>query len=880
MRSLTSENIRAAFVDYFVRKGHTHVPSSPMIPAQDPTLLFTNAGMVQFKGVFQGTERRGYVRAVSVQKCMRAGGKHNDLENVGRTARHHTFFEMLGNFSFGDYFKEDACRLAWEFLTREMGLDPKVLWVTIFQEDDEAEAVWKDKVGVAADRILRFGEKDNFWQMGDTGPCGPCSEIYVDQGPEAGCGKPGCAVGCNCDRYLEIWNLVFMQYDRDSAGSLSPLPHPSIDTGMGLERMAAVCQKKKSNYDTDLFVPILRAVEELSGKAYGAEPETGLSMRVVADHARAVTFLISDGVLPSNEGRGYVLRRVIRRAARHGKRLGIEAPFLYKLTGDVTAKMSQAYPELRSARDTVARITRGEEERFMHTLEQGMKMLSGMTASLKSGGGGVLDGESVFKLYDTYGFPLDLIEEIGLEERFSIDRAGFEDAMAKQRARARTSWTGQELSKVNPVVSEIWKSRGGTVFVGYDVLEAEGTVLAILKGEKRVASASVGDAVDVILDRTPFYGESGGQVGDTGRLVGAEMEAEITGANKPLPDVVLHHVGVRRGTLREGDAVRGIVTGSARQESMRNHTATHMLHGALREVLGDHVKQKGSLVAPDRLRFDFSHFSPLDPREIDRIEALINERILENHPVRKEVMDLDRALSSGAIALFDEKYGDRVRVISIGEISTELCGGTHCNTTGDIGLFKIIREGSVAGGVRRIEAVTGTAAYRYVKEQERLLKDIADTLKSTPEEAPSKASRLVSTLKEREREIQALKSGGAQMGPDTLSELREVSGLRLLVRRIDGLDLKDLRTAADALKDKIRSGVVVLASVHQEKVGLIAVVTKDLTSRVHAGTLIRTLSAKIGGSGGGRPDMAQGGGKEIAALDGALAEIPSLLDTR
>ena len=720
----SATELRRAFIRYFEQRGHQAVPSSALIPQADPTLLFTNAGMNQFKRVFLGEESRAYKRAVTVQKCLRAGGKHNDLENVGYTRRHHTFFEMLGNFSFGDYFKEDAIRFGWEFLTDTVGLAKDRLWVTIFREDEEADRLWR-KIGVSASRIIRCDEKDNFWQMADTGPCGPCSEIHFDQGTVVpGDDRPN----GDGDRVIEIWNLVFMQYNRDAAGTLHPLPKPSIDTGMGLERLAAVAQGVLSNYDSDLFTPLLAAIASRAGVKYGDNDQSDRSMRVVADHLRAITFLMTDGVLPSNEGRGYVLRRILRRAARHGRLLGIVEPFLYELTTSVVEQMGEAYSEVTRAAGTIAEATRGEEERFIATLDQGLPILNDMIGKTRADGGTVLAGGDVFKLYDTYGFPMDLITEACREQGMTVDELGFNAAIEEQRTRARKTG-GFEQVTARPAVAELAKRVGSTQFVGYDRLESDSVLRAILKGEQLVKEASEGDEVELALDATPFYAEGGGQVGDCGTLLGPEGLVEITDTTRPAPMLILHKGIVQKGKIREGEQLRLAVNASTRQDAARNHTATHLVHAVLRDLLGPHVKQYGSLVGPNRLRFDFAHFRPLSSRDIDDIESTVNEEIRKNEAVCAEVMNIQDAVANGALAFFGDKYGEQVRVVSVESFSKELCGGTHVGRTGDIGLFRIVSEGGVAAGVRRIEAQTGSGAYTLMKKLEADVRELSDVLK-------------------------------------------------------------------------------------------------------------------------------------------------------
>jgi alanyl-tRNA synthetase len=869
----SAQELRQSFIRYFERQGHQAVPSSALIPQADPTLLFTNAGMNQFKRVFLGEETRAYKRAVTVQKCLRAGGKHNDLENVGYTRRHHTFFEMLGNFSFGDYFKEDAIRFGWEYLTATVGLAKDRMWVTIFREDEEAERLWK-QMGVPAARIVRCDEKDNFWQMADTGPCGPCSEIHFDQGPSVpGDDRPN----GEGDRVIEIWNLVFMQFNRDASGTLHPLPRPSIDTGMGLERLAAVAQGVYSNYDSDLFTPLLAAIARRAGVGYGEKETADRSMRVIADHLRAITFLMADGVLPSNEGRGYVLRRILRRAARHGRMLGIVEPFLHELTAAVVELMAGAYPELRAAAGTVAEATRGEEERFIATLDQGLPILNDMIARTKAAGRTVLPGSDVFKLYDTYGFPMDLIGEACREQGMSVDEKGFDDAIEEQRNRARKT-AGFEQDTARPAVAELAARLGATTFVGYDQLETEAVVQAILKGERMVKEASEGDEVELALDVTPFYPEGGGQVGDRGVLVGPEGRVEITDTTRPVPTLILHKGVVTKGRIREGEQLRLAVDGTFRHDAARNHTATHLLHAALRELLGPHVKQYGSLVAPNRLRFDFAHFRPLSSRDIDDLETMVNEEIRKNKRVQTEVMNIQDAVAKGALAFFGDKYGEQVRVVTVDSFSKELCGGTHCRYTGDIGLFRIVSESGVAAGVRRIEAQTGRGALAQVKKLEAEIRELAELLKVGQADLVSKTRKVLAQLKDKERELEELKLRMAS-GSAVAATARTVAGVPVHVQRTDGLDVNGMRALADQLRDKMKSGVVALgAATGDGKVALLVVVTKDLTSKLKAGELIKAMAAEVGGTGGGRPEMAQAGGRDPSKLDVALEKVFGLVE--
>jgi alanyl-tRNA synthetase len=882
----SGNELRQAFVDYFQGHGHTRVESSLLVPKADPTLLFTNAGMVQFKDVFTGKERRPYSRAVTVQKCVRAGGKHNDLENVGRTARHHTFFEMLGNFSFGDYFKEKAVDFGWEFLTGTLGLPADRLWVTIHEgdaamgigPDDEARSLWRRYVPDT--RIVACSTKDNFWAMGDTGPCGPCSEIVFDQGPGIGCGRPTCAVGCDCDRYLELWNLVFMQFERSADGVLAPLPRPSIDTGAGLERIAAILQRVPSNFDTDLLRPIISMVEELTGKRYGSDAPIDVSMRVVADHARATTFLVSDGVLPSNEGRGYVLRRILRRGLRHGRLLGLEDPFMATVTRRVVELMHGAYPELLEHRDYVARVTLNEEERFGHTLRVGLKMVESVVGDLQARGAEVIPGTEIFRLYDTYGFPLDLLRDIAAERGLSLDEAGFEREMADQRAKARESWVGSGELEVPAGLKGLTATMAPVEALWHASLDAEALVVAILSGEgqRTVPVLEEGQAGDVLLSRTPFYPEAGGQVGDVGTLSADGTTAEVLDTRRPMPNLVLHRVRVKRGRLRTGATVHAVVDASRRKVTAKNHTATHLLHAALRQVLGDHVKQAGSFVAPDRLRFDFTHWSPLTDRDVDRIEELVNEQVWENRSLQIESMDLDRALNLGAMALFGEKYGERVRVVRVPEFSIELCGGTHVGATGEIGLFKIVSQGGVASGVRRIEAFTGPGAFRHVKQEEQVLTEAAERIKARPLELSEKVEKLTGTARELEREIHRLQGRLAAKDVEgLLQQVQDIDGVKVVSAQVDLRDAKAMRELGDRLRERLKSGVVVLVSQESDRVTWVTMVTKDLTSKLHAGHLARELATATGGSGGGRPDIAEAGGKDPSGIPGALSRLRDLI---
>ena len=888
---MTGAQIRQRFLDYFARNGHTVVRSSSLVPAQDPTLLFTNAGMVQFKSVFLGEERRDYTRAVTAQKCVRAGGKHNDLENVGRTARHHTFFEMLGNFSFGDYFKKDAIAFCWELLTKDFGLPKERLKATVFTDDDEAFALWKTVAGLSDDRILRLGEKDNFWAMGDTGPCGPCSEVHFHQGDHLPCaevqaGRPCLGPACECDRWLEIWNLVFMQFNRDSAGTLTPLPRPSIDTGMGLERVAAVLQGKDSNYETDLLRPLIAHVERLSGARYGGtDAEADVSMRVIADHARAATFLISDGVTPSNEWRGYVLRRIMRRAMRHGRMLGLREPFLWKVTESVVAVLGDAYPEIREQHPRVAEAVRLEEERFAETLDLGMAKIREYLASRAGDKAKVVDGKFLFTLYDTHGFPADLAQEVFQDAGWSVppaSLAAFEAEMEAQRERARAGGAFQAGEDgAGAIYQRLAVELPRPTFLGYGALTAPARVLAMVEGDRRRPETAAGETIEVVLDRTPAYAESGGQIGDTGTLVGRDGEGEILDTYHRGAQLIVHKVKVTKGRLREGEEVAVTVDPRRRQGLRLHHTGTHLLHAALRKVLGTHVTQAGSLVAPDHLRFDFSHPGGIRDPELEQIESLVNEQVQANIVVSPAEMDLQAALQSGAMALFGEKYGDRVRVIRIGDFSTELCGGTHLDATGQIGLFKVVSEGAVASGVRRIEAVTGEAALRHVGQEEAALRESAGLLKIPPLELPKRLQKLLDDQKQLEKQLAQLEGRLARSrAEDLVASAREVEGVPVLAARLDGLDPDGLRSVMDVLRDRLPQGVIFVGSAADGKVNLIASVSKDLTGRVPAGKLIQEVAKVVGGGGGGRPDLAQAGGKDPAKLDEALALVPGLVEQR
>jgi alanyl-tRNA synthetase len=875
---LTANEIRSRFLRYFEERNHTLVPSSPLIPHNDPTLLFINAGMNQFKDVFLGREKRDYVRAASAQKCVRAGGKHNDLENVGRTARHHTFFEMLGNFSFGDYFKEDAIRYAWEFLTVEMKLPVEKLWITVFQDDDEAFAIWRDQIGLPEERVIRMDEKDNFWSMGDTGPCGPCSEIHIDQGESMSCG-PDCGIGsCDCDRYLELWNLVFMQFDRSADGVLTPLPKPSIDTGMGLERIAAVVQGVQSNYDCDLLRGIIACVEKLSGKEYGADEEQDVSMRVIADHSRATAFLIADGVLPSNEGRGYVLRRIMRRAARHAKMLGFEEPILFSSAVFVLESMAEAYPEMAQRTDYVAKVVKNEEERFIQTLDNGLRILTEEVARLQQQRQTVIPGEIAFRLYDTFGFPLDLTADIVAAEGFTIDEAGFNSAMEEQRRMAREHWKGSGEEAISGIYRQLVEEGLRSEFTGYDSLTGSSEIIAILKNGQPVTRADLGSEVEIVTAATPFYGESGGQTGDGGELTTATGTMVIRDTKKPLPELTVHVGKIITGSVAKGANAELKVDQTQRQATALNHTSTHILQKVLTETLGEHVQQAGSLVTPERLRFDFIHFSALTAEEINQIEEQVNRRIRDNLRVTTQQMSTDEAVAAGATALFGEKYGNAVRVVRVGDFSMELCGGTHTKASGDIGLFKIVQETGIAAGVRRIEATTGAKALELINEQEQTLDQLAALVKTDRPQLETRLRKLLERQKELEREVESLQGKlNADQAGDLLNQASNVAGIQLVCGRADNLDGKALRELADQVRDRMESGVLILGSAHGGKAGLLVAVTKDLTKRLQAGALIKQLAAMVGGGGGGRPDLAQAGGSKPEQLSEALAAAPKLI---
>lgn len=895
---MTGNEIREKFLQYFESKGHTRVPSSSLVPFNDPTLLFTNAGMNQFKDVFLGLEQRPYNRATTSQKCVRAGGKHNDLDTVGRTARHHTFFEMLGNFSFGDYFKRDAIKYAWEFLTVEMGLPVDKLYITIYKDDDDAHDLWRQLTPVPEERIIRLGEKDNFWAMGDTGPCGPCSEIHIDRGEEHSCG-PNCGIGqCDCDRFLEIWNLVFMQFNRDAQGNMTPLPKPSIDTGMGLERITSVVQKVPSNYDTDIMRKIMEAVENLSGKPYYKDMR-GFPFRVIADHIRSCTFLISDGVLPSNEGRGYVLRRILRRAIRFGKVLGIDKPFMYSLVPVVTLQMGEAYPQLAQTQDSVMRVIKREEERFEETLDAGIRQAQEIVQDVKARGGHTLPGQEMFRLYDTYGFPFDLSQDIAEEAGLKVDMEGFNAAMEEQRRKSRESRQEAGAWDLALMITKLCQGPA-TQFVGYQTLEADGNLQAMVREGELVDRANEGESVDLIFDQTPFYAESGGQVSDQGVVTGALGHVDIQSVFK-LPDGRFVHHGVVSGQIRQEEPFLLKVNALARRETAANHTTTHLLHKALRTVLGNHVYQAGSMVEPERLRFDFAHFNAMTPEEIQKVEDMVNAAIMAGYPVDTLEKDLEDAKKDGAMALFGEKYSDKVRVVTIGkgrggdapaavdarkgeaqpeDYSMELCGGTHLQNTAQAGMFKIISEGAVSAGVRRIEAVTGPSILALLNEKETMLQNLADLLKTPVAGLEKKIQNQIESMKQAEKALAQAEAKIAHLqGDQFLEKVIHIAGVPVMISKVDARDMESFRSLSDTLKDKLGSGIVVIGTVLEDKVSFIVTVSRDwIAEGAHAGNLIKEIAKVAGGSGGGRPDMAQAGGKDPALLSKALDQAHQIIE--
>jgi len=877
---MTGNDIRARFLNYFKEKGHTEVESSSLVPQDDPTLLFVNAGMVQFKTVFMGEEKRPYSTATTSQCCMRAGGKHNDLENVGYTARHHTFFEMLGNFSFGDYFKAKAIEYAWEFLTEELKLPKDKLWISVFEEDDEAFDLW-EKVdgGLLAGRIVRLDEKDNFWAMGDTGPCGPCSEIHIDQGLEAGCGRDDCAVGCDCDRFLELWNLVFMQFNRSEDGTMTPLPKPSIDTGMGLERVAAVLQGKLNNYDSDLFSPVINCLEKLSGRTYGRTPDDDTAMRVIADHARATSFLVADGVLPSNEGRGYVLRRVMRRAIRFGRNLGLTKPFMHDACRAVVFSMLDAYPRLTDTAQLLEKVVNNEELRFSDTLEHGLAMLDEEIRRQGEASTTNISGEFIFKLYDTYGFPVDIVRDISLERGIGFDDMGFKQAMDQQRAQSRASRKGDGVLLKDQGVKKLIESDKRTEFKGYDSLSSSAVVIGLLDSQnKEVAALSAGEKGRLFVDKSPFYAEAGGQVGDVGTATWNGGHALVSATVAEADGIVLHEITVEQGTLATGEHVEMAVETSKRLDTQANHSATHLLHAALRKTLGEHIKQAGSLVSPDRLRFDFTHFSALSTEEITAIETWVNNEIRANNSVETMVVDRDTALEGGAMALFGEKYGDTVRVVSIDPVSKELCGGTHVADTGNIGLFKIISESGIAAGVRRIEAVTGRKALEMVQMMAERQTEICKYLNASPSDIVEKILQLQQHQKLLEKQVADLSTQLASSDLDQIFEnALEVGGVKVIAAEIVLDSPKTLREVGDKVRDTMGSGIAVLGGAIKGKAAFLVIVSKDLTERFNAGKIVNRVASFVGGKGGGRADMAQAGGPLADKVSQAISAVPGVI---
>ena len=876
---MTGNEVRRKFLEYFRKHHHKIVRSSSLVPQDDPTLLFTNAGMVQFKRAFLGEEKRGYVRATTSQKCVRAGGKHNDLENVGYTARHHTFFEMLGNFSFGDYFKEKAIDFAWDLLTNGYGLPGEKLYASVYLDDDEAYDLWHQHIGIPAERVVRFGEKDNFWAMGDTGPCGPCSELLLDRGESYGCGRPDCRVGCECDRYLEIWNLVFMQFNRDAAGKMTPLPKPSIDTGLGLERMVTLLQDVSTNYETDLLLPIIQKAEELSELKMGESAENDVAMKVIADHSRAAAFLIGDGVLPSNEGRGYVLRRIMRRAIRYGRNIGLNKPFLDLTASVVFDIMKDAYPELMASKAFITNVIHNEETRFSETLDYGLTLLNDTLSDLRAKGSDRVPGRVIFKLYDTYGFPVDIVRDIVRDEKMVLDMDGFESAMEAQRKRSRSVTAFSELGDAYRDLS----TKGVKAeFLGYDHDTLDANILVLVSEGKQVEVIDKNVEVELVTDKTPFYAESGGQAGDTGTISASINDNDflmaVTDTIKDPTGLIIHKGRVISGSVQKGQKVTLTVDMEKRNATASNHTATHILHHALRNVLGDHVKQAGSLVAPDRLRFDFTHFSQVSPDLLDKIESIVNRNIRANVAVKTQEMDAEDALNSGATALFEEKYGDRVRVVSLADFSMELCGGTHTKQTGNIGLLKIISESSVASGIRRIEALTGEAALKHLQKTSHVVQESARILRDQPDAIPQRIHKLLEQLKYNEKEIEQLKTKLlGQSESKAINEIITVNNIKLLTKIVDADSPAALRNLADRFKEQVRSGIIVLGSRSGSKALLLTAVTHDLTGRFHAGKIINKLAAIVGGGGGGRPDMAQAGGPNPENLDHAMESVVDIV---
>ncbi len=878
---MTGADIRAAFLSYFEKHGHKVLPSSSLVPGNDPTLLFTNAGMVQFKEYFLGLASADWKRAATSQRCLRVSGKHNDLENVGYTARHHTLFEMLGNFSFGDYFKKEAIFFGWDFLTREMGLDGKRMTVSVFREDDEAYEIWHKTMGLPASRIVRFDEEDNFWAMGPTGPCGPCSEIMYDQGEEAGCGRPSCSVGCDCDRFLEIWNLVFMQFNQEEGGRRVPLPKPSIDTGMGLERLAAAVQGVKSNYDTDLFRKIIEEIERLSGVPYGRSDLLDAATRVIADHSRATAFLIADGILPANEGRGYVLRRIMRRALRHGKKLGFECPFLHKVAAAVVREFSPAYPELETSASFIDTVALHEERRFLETLDAGLRMVEEEFSRIGKVGDKVFAGPVAFKLYDTFGFPVDLTADLCRERGVTLDLGGFEAEMERQRAQSRESWKGGEAGLSDAAAGALVRDGVTVEFVGYDRLQAAARVVALFREGERVLSASAGEEVDLVTDVTPFYGEAGGQVGDVGEGTGKGFRFEVTDTRRPAADLVIHRAKIAEGTIGEGTVVELSVASSLRRQTQANHTSTHLLQAAMRKVLGSHVKQAGSYVGPDKLRFDFTHFEATPAEALRAIEDQVNEAVFSDRPVSWEQLPYEEAIASGAMAFFGEKYADVVRMVTVSGISRELCGGTHVRHTGEIGLFRIISEGALAAGVRRIEALTGPEAFHHLREDADRVHRIAQELKVSPADSLERVRKLQAQVRALEKDVQEARRRSARdLVGEVLAKARDVKGVRVVEGEVEPMDPAALRELADAVKGRLKSGLLLLGTMEEGRCHLVAGVTPDLASSYSAADIVKNAARFVGGGGGGRRDMAQAGGSKTEGFASALSSLSAWLAER
>jgi alanyl-tRNA synthetase len=874
---MRAQEIRETFLDFFAENDHKIVKSSSLLPKDDPTLLFTNAGMNQFKDIFLGLEKRSYKRAASVQKCMRVSGKHNDLEQVGKTNKHHTFFEMMGNFSFGDYFKEKAIEYAWTLVTEKFGIRQERLYITVYEDDDEAHVIWNRDIGIPEKRIFRFGKEDNYWAMGDTGPCGPCSEIHYDLGQEIESGSAHDLIEKGSDRFLELWNLVFMQFEQNESGKLTPLPSPSIDTGMGLERMAAVLQEKTSNFDTDLFLPLLETIGDLAQREYPSHDEADTSMRIIADHIRAVTFLVGDGIMPSNDGRGYVLRRLIRRAYRQGNFLGLTEPFLYRLVGRVADIMKDAYPELLASAAYISKVCLSEEKRFFRTLSTGLRTFDQYIEEAKGRSQKNLPGSKLFKLYDTFGFPLDLSRELAEEKGIGVDENGFQRELEKQRERARQSWKGEEKQREKKAYEKLHGLK--SQYVGYDLEKTEAKVTAILKNGKEIDQLDEGETGEIFLDRTPFYAEAGGQIGDTGILKNPHFSGVVETAYFPIPGVTAHKLEVISGQIKTHDIVEAIIDIPQRKALSKNHTATHLLHASLRQILGDHVKQAGSLVSSSRMRFDFTHFAPLDSSELRQIESLINEKIWEDIPVQTRITTLEQGIKEGAMAIFEEKYGEKVRMVIIDDFSKELCGGVHVHRTGEIGLFKIVSETSIAAGMRRIEALTGEGALLNVQEEETLLSDIQQLMNASKKEVVDQIGKMKESLKNVEKENKRLRQKLANVRyQKEIQQVHRVHGISILTRRVEGMTMDELRELADSLKQKIGSGLVALATSEGKKAFLVVSVTKDLTDRISARELIKELAPLIGGGGGGRPDFAQAGGTKPDRIPAVFERIKSILE--